>query len=112
MLSIPYDEYDKVWDEFSKISGINQVSSIKINIEINNETTSKWSAIKRLTKHLNIQDDEIMTIGDSGNDFEMIKRAGLGIAMGNGFEQVKKVAKYITNCDYEDGFANAIYKFI
>ena len=36
MLSIPYDMYDKVWEEFSKIKGINQVSSIKINIEINN----------------------------------------------------------------------------
>ena len=34
MLSIPYDRYKEIWEAFSKIKGINQVSSIKINIEI------------------------------------------------------------------------------
>lgn len=112
MLSIPYGMYDKVWDEFSKIKGINQVSSIKINIEINNETTSKWSAIKVLANKLGIKDEEIMAIGDSGNDYEMIKNSGIGVAMGNGFDEVKEVANYVTECDCEDGFANAIYKLI
>ena len=112
MLSIPYEMYDRVWEEFSKIKGINQVSSIKINIEINNETTSKWSAIKVLTEKLGIKDSEIMTVGDSGNDYEMIKKAGIGVAMGNGFDEVKKVANYITDYDYNDGFAKAVYKFI
>lgn len=112
MLSIPYDMYDKVWEEFSKIKGINQVSSIKINIEINNETTSKWSAIKVLAKELDIKENEIMAIGDSGNDYEMIKNSGIGVAMGNGFDEVKEVAKFITECDDKDGFAKAVYKFI
>ena len=112
MLSIPYEMYNRVWEEFGKIKGINQVSSIKINIEINNETTSKWSAIKVLTEKLGIKDSEIMTVGDSGNDYEMIKKAGIGVAMGNGFDEVKKVANYITDFDYNDGFAKAVYKFI
>jgi Cof subfamily protein (haloacid dehalogenase superfamily) len=112
MLSIPYEDYNKVWDEFKKIDGINQVSSIKINIEINNETTSKWAALKHLLQVTGIKEDEVMTIGDSGNDYEMIKRAGLGVAMGNAFDEVKGVAKYITDDDNEDGFAKAVYKFI
>ena len=32
--------------------------------------------------------------------------------MGNGFDEVKKVANYITDFDYNDGFAKAVYKFI
>jgi hydroxymethylpyrimidine pyrophosphatase-like HAD family hydrolase len=88
------------------------VSSIKINIEINNETTSKWAALKHLLQVTGIKEDEVMTIGDSGNDYEMIKRAGLGVAMGNAFDEVKGVAKYITDDDNEDGFAKAVYKFI
>ena len=53
-----------------------------------------------------------MAIGDSGNDYEMIKNSGIGVAMGNGFDEVKEVAKFITECDDEDGFAKAVYKFI
>lgn len=112
MLSIPYDKYDKVWNEFKKIRGINQVSSIKINIEINNETTSKWEALQYLIKYLGLKDEEVMTIGDSGNDYEMIKKAGLGVAMGNAFDEVKDVAAYVTDSDEKDGFAKAVYKFI
>lgn len=112
MLSIPYDQYDNVWKEFKEIKGINQVSSIKINIEINNETTSKWAALKHLLEVTGIKEEEVMTIGDSGNDYEMIKRAGLGVAMGNAFDEVKDVAKYVTDYDDKDGFAKAVYKFI
>ena len=98
---------------FFKIKQLFNISiNIKINIEINNETTSKWSAIKVLTEKLGIKDSEIMTVGDSGNDYEMIKKAGIGVAMGNGFDEVKEVANYITDFDYNDGFAKAVYKFI
>ena len=112
MLSIPYDKYNEVWNEFKKIEGINQVSSIKINIEINSDTTSKWEALKHLISHLGINKEEVMTIGDSGNDYEMIKKAGLGVAMGNAFDEVKEIARFVTAADDEDGFAKAVYKFI
>ena len=112
MLSIPFDRYDEVWKEFSNIKGINQVSSMKINIEINDENTSKWEAIKCLCKKLHINEDEVMTIGDSGNDYEMIKRAGLGVCMKNGFDEVKDVSDYVTDGIEEDGFYKAVKMFI
>ena len=112
MLSIPFDMYDKVWKEFSKVEGINQVSSIKINIEINSDMTSKWNAIESLCDKLGIATDEVMTIGDSGNDYEMIKKAGLGVCMGNGFDEVKDVSDFVTESIENDGFYKAIKKFI
>ena len=112
MLSIPYDRYAEVWDAFAKIKGINQVSSIKINIEINSDETSKWNAIKELCNKINIDTNSVMTIGDSGNDYEMIKNAGLGVCMGNGFDEVKNASKYITKSIDEDGFEYALRKFI
>lgn len=42
----------------------------------------------------------------------MIKFAGLGIAMGNAQEPVKKAADYITSSNEEDGVAEAIHKFL
>ena len=112
MLSIPYGKYKEVWDTFSKVKEINQVSSIKINIEINSEETSKWNAIKELCYKINIDINNVMTIGDSGNDYEMIKNAGLGVCMENGFDEVKRVANYVTESIQKDGFSNALRKFI
>ncbi len=53
-----------------------------------------------------------MAIGDSDNDVDMLKYAGLGVAMGNAFESLKEVADEITlPCD-KNGFAVAVEKYI
>ena len=50
--------------------------------------------------------------GDGFNDISMIKGAGLGVAMANAHEAVKKEADYIApGCD-EDGLVDVIEKFI
>ena len=51
-------------------------------------------------------------MGDAGNDLHMIEYAGMGIAMGNAFEEVKEAANYITDSNNEDGVATAIEKFV
>lgn len=53
-----------------------------------------------------------MAIGDWDNDITMIKYAGLGIAMGNGSENIKEAADFITNSNEESGAAYAIKKFV
>ena len=53
-----------------------------------------------------------MTIGDSGNDYEMIKNSGIGVCMENGFDEVKHVSDYVTKSIDEDGFSYALKKFI
>ena len=47
-------------------------------------------------------------MGDAGNDLHMIECAGMGVAMGNAFEEVKKAANYITDTNENDGVAKAI----
>ena len=53
----------------------------------------------------------MIAIGDGYNDLSMIKFAGLGIAMGNAQEPVKKAADYITLSNEEDGVAEALEHF-
>ena len=54
-----------------------------------------------------------MTIGDNINDMEMIKHAGIGVAIGGSYEEVQKVASYVTkNTVKTGGFAEAVSKFI
>ena len=64
-----------------------------------------------LLKEIGVAREEVIAIGDGYNDLSMIRFAGLGIAMGNAQEPVKKAADYITLSNEEDGVAEAINKF-
>mgnify|MGYP003375609359 FL=1 len=52
-----------------------------------------------------------MACGDGNNDLEMIRRAGVGVAMENGEEIVKQAADFVTKTNDEEGVAFAIEKF-
>ena len=70
---------------------------------------------KSLESFLNIigcRREELMACGDGFNDLTMIKYAGLGVAMANAREEIKKCADYITASNDEDGVALAIERFI
>ena len=74
--------------------------------------TTKATALKQLAQHLEIKPQEIMALGDANNDIEMIQFAGLGVAMGNSSDHVKKLANYVTDTNDANGVATAIEKFI
>ena len=80
--------------------------------EISAKNVDKWDAIEFLKEKMNIQTDEIVTIGDNMNDKKMIESAGLGIAMGQSHPAVKEVANHITSDNTEDGVAQALYSLI
>ena len=52
--------------------------------------------------------EETVAIGDSSNDVAMLKRAGCSIAMGNGTDEVKALADYVTATVEEDGIWKAL----
>lgn len=80
--------------------------------EITCSTVSKAAAIMVLAKKFNIDISEVMAIGDSYNDLPMLKAAGHSVAMGNSADEVKAACEYVTgNCE-EDGFAQAVYKYV
>ena len=68
-------------------------------------------------KYLKLQGQTLtdaVAFGDGENDLDMLKAVQLGIAMGNGEEQVKQIADYVTSDINEDGIYNACkhYKLI
>ncbi len=81
-------------------------------LEIMPGKASKTSAINCLQKKFNVDKTEIIAMGDNYNDIDMIEYAGLGIAMGNAPEDVKKHADYVTSTNDEDGVAEALKKYI
>lgn len=88
------------------------VRSAPFFLEFLNKKANKGTGVELLAKHLGVKVDEIIAMGDAGNDLHMIEYAGLGVAMENAFEEVKKAANYITDSNENDGVAKVIEKFV
>ena len=80
--------------------------------EVSNENVDKWTAIKFLTNKLEIDENEVVAIGDNANDKQMVMNAGLGIAMGNSMLDIQKIGDYKVADNNSDGVAEAINKYI
>ncbi|MNN40600.1 putative phosphatase [compost metagenome] len=86
-----------------EVTGINIYKSKGTYLEIMDEMVSKSYAIQELEGIFDCTYRETMAIGDNYNDMDMIVYAGLGIAMGNAPDEVKKIADRITLSNDEDG---------
>ena len=95
-----------------KLPDIHVVDGGFANLEFNKAGVSKASGIRFMSKYLGIPKEDIIAIGDSENDIEMLKEAGLGIAMGNALDEVLVVADDVTATNDEDGVAKAIEKYL
>lgn len=88
------------------------VKSAPFYLEILHREVSKGNAVKRLSEKLGIKREEVMTIGDNGNDLSMIQFAGCGVAMENAIPMVKEAADYHTKSNNENGVAHAIRELV
>lgn len=83
-----------------------------VNITVAHEHASKRYGAERIMKMLGYSKEETMAIGDGHNDVPLIEAVGMGVAMGDAPEEVKKLADAVTTSLAEDGVADAIEKFI
>lgn len=86
--------------------------SFPVNLEVGGPDTSKSKAVAVLAEMLGISRDQVMCIGDAPNDIEMIKYAGVGVAMGNAWGNTASYADYVTSDNEHDGVARAIDRFV
>ncbi|OAB40223.1 Cof-type HAD-IIB family hydrolase [Paenibacillus antarcticus] len=91
---------------------LNVVRSKPFFLEFTEAGVDKGTSLHHLIKKLDIQQDEVIAIGDSYNDLAMIKFAGLGVAMGNAPDDIKEIANYVTDTNMEDGVAKVVEAFI
>ena len=106
-------EEKKEWGAaLRQISGITLTSSFIHNFEMGGTNTSKGTALRFLMERLDIAPAELMACGDSPNDAEMLKLAGLGVAVANATDDIKAIADYVTDHHGNDGVAKAIERFV
>jgi Cof subfamily protein (haloacid dehalogenase superfamily) len=81
-------------------------------VDVTHPQANKGAVVLALGKMLGIEASEIATIGDMPNDISMFEKSGLSIAMGQSSDEVKRAATHVTTSSEEEGFANALERFI
>lgn len=82
-------------------------------IDVMPQGVNKNTALKILGDYLNVSSTEMLTIGDNLNDLDMVKNAGVGVAVANAYDELKQIANYTTTKSVDNGgFAEAVYKFV
>jgi hypothetical protein len=88
-------------------------SSLDINLEITDVRAQKGPILKQYIESLGYTMDEVMVFGDSLNDYSMLSMDfGATVAMENAEPEIKRVAKYVTRSNAEDGVAYTIEKML
>lgn len=87
---------------------IKVTSSTANNLELNIASANKGNALRRFAEHLGLTLADCAAFGDGLNDLSMVEAAGLGVAMANAADEVKRAAKTVTSSNDEDGVAEVI----
>ena len=80
-------------------------------IDIISKHGGKASGIEKFVQRYGLRRGETMAFGDGQNDIDMIRYAGIGVAMGNGIDALKRAANYVTTDIDDNGIANALKHF-
>lgn len=104
----------EIYDTFKAAFGskLNMAISKPTFLEITDPAANKGRALAFLADRMRIKQEEIMALGDSGNDLDMINYAGWGVAMGNASAAIKAAARLETLSNDADGVAEAIEKYV
>src|SRR5690348_6704755 len=81
-------------------------------LDVTHPQANKGEVVTVLSEMLKIPPERIATIGDGPNDVLMFRKSGISIAMGNASDEVKKAAKFVAASNQEEGFAQAMERFV
>ena len=85
-----------------------EIVDTKFAVHIKSKTINKGIGLNRIAQMMGLDSRDFVAIGDSPNDIEMIKAAGLGVAVGNAHPELKKVAGMVTKGEYGAGVEEAL----
>ena len=92
--------------------GMAFTTSVPFNIEVNSSAATKGQGLAALCRLLRIKPEEVLAFGDDRNDADMIRFAGVGVAMENAIEELRAAADWVTASNAEAGVARGIERFV
>lgn len=102
-------KYQEQLKQYSHLYWITTYSDMAV--ELGPKDCNKATGLRELAGILGIKSEEIMACGDYLNDLEMLKEAGVGVAVANAHEEVKRHADYVAEKPFCYGVIEAIHGY-
>ena len=106
------NDKEAVKKELSQIEDIIFVEASEFNFEIISKNAGKGSGVENLVNLLNIKKEQVMAIGDSGNDIPMMNVAGIRLAVSNATDQLKSFCDKVICSNNEHAVQFLLNNFI
>ena len=100
-----------VWAELEDM-GLSVVCEKLPNLEVTSRNATKGKGLKTLCSLLGIPLQNVLALGDSGNDLSLMETAGFSVAMGSAPDFLRQAADAVTGTNLEDGAAAAIETYV
>ena len=113
-VSDDHDAVDKATEAVHNRFGdhVSAATSQPYYLDVTHPQANKGAVARYLAAKYKLERDDIATIGDMPNDVLMFAHSGLSIAMGQSSPEVKRAARRVTTSNQDEGFANAVERFI
>ncbi len=107
----PFIDKEQEAELVAQLKNANTTRWYPLFVDVISADADKARGMMDIAQKIGISTEECMAFGDGGNDIEIIREAGIGVAMGNARDHVKEAADFVTtDCD-EDGIYNALKHF-
>jgi hydroxymethylpyrimidine pyrophosphatase-like HAD family hydrolase len=117
IMYVNIDDAERMVGEIRKIKGVDAHAMAsweegKMDVHVTHVNATKKNAMAELLRILNVKQENVMTVGDGGNDLPLFELSGFKVAMGNAGVMLKSAADEVTLSVDEDGLAVALEKYI
>jgi len=104
--TVPHDEVQKILINYPV-----QVIDTGYAIHLQSPGIDKGTALEALAQEMGLVPKDFLAIGDSVNDIQMLRKAGVGVTVANAHPDTKAVAEFVAEKEYGDGFVEAITRY-
>ncbi|MCH5142599.1 MAG: HAD family phosphatase [Clostridiales bacterium] len=107
------NERQRVYESLSNELGdkFDVTCSANVLVEVSPYGETKGNAVEFLAKHYGVPINKTIAVGDNLNDLTMIEIAGIGACVGNGVEELKRAANYVSLPSSKGGIAQIIERY-
>ena len=110
-MALAFDKAQSDYAEYCQIPGLTVLPTPFHYADLVAKGIDKSTGITLLCQHLNLDPRDTMSFGDGINDLEMLQAAGIGVAMGQGRDEIKAIADYVSDSVEKDGIVSALKAF-
>lgn len=117
VLGVPKKEAEMLNNKVGKVKNIKShlAGSWTKNawdLHITHKNATKKQALEKLIQLLKVRKEDVVVVGDTGNDMPLFESAGFKVAMGNATDELKKAADYIAPSISQDGVVDVVNRYI